>query len=114
MNKNKHLVRSDRDTIKSMLDENCNFTQIAEAIGKARTTISREVRNRSVHVRKNTKYAIYNACKHRFSCEKKHVSCPDVTGMLSGCYKNHQGIRAPPATLSRTSSSRITPASSAP
>ena len=73
MNKNKHLVRSDRDTIKSMLDENCNFTQIAEAIGKARTTISREVRNRSVHVRKNTKYAIYNACKHRFSCEKKHV-----------------------------------------
>ena len=42
MNKNKHLVRSDRDTIKSMLDENCNFTQIAEAIGKARTTISRE------------------------------------------------------------------------
>ena len=36
MNKNKHLVRSDRDTIKSMLDENCNFTQIAEAIGKAR------------------------------------------------------------------------------
>ena len=23
MNKNKHLVRSDRDTIKSMLDENC-------------------------------------------------------------------------------------------
>lgn len=73
MNKNKHLVRSDRDTIKSMLDENCNFTQIAEAIGKARTTISREVRNRSVYVRKNTKYAIYNACKHRFSCEKKHV-----------------------------------------
>ena len=73
MNKNKHLVRSDRDTIKSMLDENCNFTQIAEAIGKARTTISREVRNRSVYVRKNVKYAIYNACKHRFSCEKKHV-----------------------------------------
>lgn len=52
MNKNKHLVRSDRDTIKSMLDEKCNFTQIAEAIGKDRTTISREVRNRSVFVRK--------------------------------------------------------------
>lgn len=34
--------------IKSMLDEKCNFTQIAAAIGKDRTTVSREVRNASV------------------------------------------------------------------
>ena len=70
MNKNKHLVRSDRDTIKSMLDENCNFTQIAEAIDKARTTISREVRNRSVYVRKNTKYAMLFSFLEHFKYNK--------------------------------------------
>lgn len=73
MNKNKHLVRSDRDTIKSMLDEKCNFTQIANALGKDRTTISREVRKHSVIIKRGAKYTNYNACKHRFTCTKSHV-----------------------------------------
>lgn len=73
MNKNKHLIRSERDTIKSMLDDKSNFTKIAEAIGKDRTTVSREVRNHTTVVRSNAKYAIYNACKKRFSCQKSHV-----------------------------------------
>lgn len=73
MNKNKHLLRTDRDSIKLMLDDNCNFTQIASAIGKDRSTVSREVRNHSVTIRSNTKYAVYNACKLRFSCSRSHI-----------------------------------------
>ena len=34
----------DRDIIKSMLDDKNNFTQIAKAIGKDRTTISDEIK----------------------------------------------------------------------
>ena len=73
MNKNKHLTRMDRDIIKSMLDDKNNFTQIAKAIGKDRTTVSREVRNHATTVRANVKHAVYNACRNRFSCDKSHV-----------------------------------------
>ena len=73
MNKNKHLTRMDRDIIKSMLDDKNNFTQIAKAIGKDRTTVSREVRNHTTTVRSNVKHTVYNACKHRFTCNKTHI-----------------------------------------
>ena len=86
MNKKTHLARCDRDMIKSMLDEKCNFTQIAAAIGKDRTTVSREVRNHALTIRTNVKYATYNACKHRFSCDKKHV-CFSCGADVSDIYK---------------------------
>ena len=43
--KQKHLSLEERETIEDMLKNNFNFTAIAKAIGKHRTTISKEILN---------------------------------------------------------------------
>lgn len=73
MSTKKHLVLEDRFLIKSLLDEKKNFSQIAEILSKSRSTISREVRNHSICVRKGSRNHAYNACKNRFSCKKSHI-----------------------------------------
>lgn len=43
--KQKHLTLEERETIEDMLKNNFNFTEIGKAIGKHRTTISKEILN---------------------------------------------------------------------
>lgn len=62
-----HLTLSDRITIQSEIDSSHSVREIAKNLGKAPSTISREIKNRTKHY-KPTK----NTCKHR-SCKEKHV-----------------------------------------
>lgn len=70
---NKHLTLEQRITIQTMLKERASFASIARAINKHPSTISKEVRNHLVFKTTVWGYRKFNACKHRFSCEKKHV-----------------------------------------
>lgn len=95
--KNTHLVLEDRILISQMLSELQSFKQIALAVGKSCTSISREVRNH-IEFRRTGGYGrSYNACllrrdcpnsslcasctspkKKRCSfCEKCNSNCPD-------------------------------------
>lgn len=47
MTKYKHLIKEQRDTIQYMIDNNHSFSDIAKAINKDRTTISKEIRRNS-------------------------------------------------------------------
>ena len=76
----KHLSLEERILIKEMLDKRCSFTKIGKALDKDPSTISKEVRNHLVFSRVGYKYVKYNACEHRFTCNKTNVcsSCnPD-------------------------------------
>lgn len=64
----KHMTLDDRYTISKMLAEKQSFKQIASAIGKSCTSISREIRNH-LEFRKTGAYAHpFNACVHRRNC----------------------------------------------
>lgn len=95
--RNTHLSLEDRITISQMLSVRQSFKQIASAVRKNCTTISREVRNH-MEFRKSGGYGrSYNAClyrrncsnsslcssctlskrKHCSLCEKCNANCPD-------------------------------------
>lgn len=69
----KHLTLEERTVIQSMLDNCSSFTEIGNALGKDRTTISKEVRGHLVFRRIGCQRVNYNACAHRFSCDKRNV-----------------------------------------
>ena len=73
--KKTHLSLDDRITIVHMLSEQCSFKQIALAVGKNCTSISREVRNH-ILFRKTGGYGRhYNACLLRKDCSHSTL-CP--------------------------------------
>ena len=51
MKPGKHLTLQDRQNIELMLNAKKDFTQIAQATGKNKSTISREIRARADHIR---------------------------------------------------------------
>ena len=69
----KHLSLEDRNLIAQRLTEGCSFKSIANELDRNCTTISREVRNHLVFVKKGTIGKCFNACKHKFSCTKFHI-----------------------------------------
>lgn len=69
----KHLTLEERTVIQSMLDNHSSFTEIGSALGKDRTTISKEVRGHLVFRRIGYQRVNYNACARRFSCGKRNV-----------------------------------------
>ena len=69
----KHLTLEERSVIESMLNDRSSFTEIGKALNKDRTTISKEVRSHLVFRKTGYKGNNYNACAHRFSCDKRSV-----------------------------------------
>ena len=67
MNKT-HLSLEDRFTISLMLSQQSSFKQIASAVGKNCTSISREIRNHLEYRRSGGYGRSYNACLHRRDC----------------------------------------------
>jgi transposase, IS30 family len=69
--KHKHLTAADRGAIEVLLQKNCTLTDIAKAIGKSVSTVSREIKKRSVPngYKANSAQANYEdkreACKQR-------------------------------------------------
>lgn len=71
--KNTHLSLDDRITISQMLSEHQSFKQIALAIDKNCTSISREVRNHMQFKRTGGYGRSYNACLHRRNCSNRSL-----------------------------------------
>lgn len=74
MTKHKHLTLDNRSTIEVYLKRNASFREIATVLKKDPSTISKEVRSHLLFTRTGGGYRSYNACSHRFSCEK-HLIC---------------------------------------
>ena len=70
-----HLTLSERIIIEGKLNNGESFAEIARAVGKDRSTISREVQNHSVEKRKRTFNKGFNDCRNRYKCP---VSCACV------------------------------------
>ena len=73
MAKNKHLTFDERSEIEVMLKHHRSFRQIASALSKDPTTISKEIRSRSLSRRIGGMGVNYNACASRFKCSKRHI-----------------------------------------
>lgn len=74
--KYKHLSFEDRCTIQEFLNHGYNFTQIANRLGKDRTTISKEVyKNRFARKKQSTKdISCHHTSKPPYVCN----GCPDI------------------------------------
>lgn len=76
MANHKHLTLDDRSTISSMLKEKASFKEIADALDKDPSTISKEIRSHLIFRRVGGMHTNYNACEHRYSCTKHHICKP--------------------------------------
>lgn len=84
-----HLTLSDRIKIESGLNAGKTINQIADEVGKHRSTISREIRSHITAVDKGAAYRVKNRCVLRTSCER-HYLCedkPNCTRKCSTCAK---------------------------
>lgn len=87
MAKNKHLTDVERLQIEQWLRNRVSIKKIAVNLGKSTSTISREIRNRSVSSNKSAPYRIPNRCKQRYDC-KMHSLCedkPNCTNLCRSC-----------------------------
>lgn len=73
MSKNKHLTYDERLLIQRLLSECKSFAFIAEAVGKHRTTISKEIRGHIVIKRMGAYGKSFNDCMHRNTCQELHI-----------------------------------------
>jgi len=87
MAKNKHLTDSERLQIEQWLRDGHSLKKIAEKLGKATSTISREVRARALPSDKGAPYRLINRCKNRRECQKRQLceDRPDCTKKCSLC-----------------------------
>lgn len=87
MAKNKHLTDAERLQIEQWLRERMSIKQIALKISKSTSTVSREIRSRSIVSDKYAPYRVHNRCMNRNDC-KKHYLCsdkPNCTKLCSAC-----------------------------
>lgn len=81
----KHLTLDERIEIQLSLKQGKNFNEIANAIGKSRTTISREVRKHSVTARKGAYGYPFNECLNRFKCNKAGICVGEPDCVTKKC-----------------------------
>lgn len=84
MAKNKHLTSDERLLIERLLTEQTSLAQIADKLGKSKTTISREIRARAVPSDKGAPYRVRNRCLSRTDCNKRYL-CLDKTRCTRKC-----------------------------
>ena len=71
-----HLTLEERQNIEQMLNAKQRLVDIAKAIGKHLSTISREIKAHLVVRRTGTRGRAYNNCAKRFSCIKSKLCYP--------------------------------------
>ena len=85
----KHMGNDERNRIEFMLGCGRNITEIAKALGRSQSTISREVLNRRIESEKH--YACSNRiCAHFDECHLKHFSSASDRGLrknIKGCFE---------------------------
>ena len=74
--RNKHLTLADRQAIAAGLDTKFSFKEIARAIHKDCTTVSKEVKRNHMIVKSGCFGHGYNNCAYSFTCSKTSV-CTD-------------------------------------
>jgi IS30 family transposase len=84
MAKNKHLTNDERLQIEHLLKEQTSLSQIAKKLDKSKSTISREIRARSLPSDKGAKFRIRNRCVSRTECNKRYL-CVDKTRCTRKC-----------------------------
>lgn len=77
-----HMTLTDRITIETMLTNRQSFKQIALAVNKNCTTISREIRNHLEFKRSGGLGRPFNPCTHRYSCNVSFL-CKNCTSARS-------------------------------
>ena len=73
MPNNKHLTLDNRTTMESMLDSRSSFKEIAAALDKDPSTISKEIRSHLVFRHIGGMRIPYNSCALRTECQKSHI-----------------------------------------
>ena len=71
----KHMTGEDRLQIENRLKNGESLSQIAKALGKSTSTVSREIQNRSLESDKGAVGRIMNRCVYRRDCQKRDI-CP--------------------------------------
>lgn len=84
MAKNKHLTDDERLQIEQWLKGGVSIKQIALKLSKSTSTISREIRARSVISDKYAPYRVHNRCVKRGNCNKRFV-CGDKPNCTRRC-----------------------------
>lgn len=83
----KHLDLNDRITLSQGLESLRSMSDIAHSLGKAPSTISREILKHRVAVFTKVPYRVKNCCLHRHNCHRSGLceSHPDCTRYCSTC-----------------------------
>lgn len=69
----KHLTYDDRLNIEKYIKLDFSISVIARKLNKHKSTISREIKLRSIFERKGCYGRSYNACIHRYNCDLKNI-----------------------------------------
>ncbi len=87
MAKNKHLTDTERLQIEQWLKDRVSIRQIAQKLNKSTSTVSREIRSRSMASDKYAPYRIHNRCANRNGCDKRGlcIDKPNCTRLCSTC-----------------------------
>ena len=83
----KHITDAQRLQIEHMLKGNASLKSIARAVGKAHSTVSREIRQRRVGSLKGAVGRVANRCASRKGCQRFQLCAdrPDCTRKCSLC-----------------------------
>ena len=76
MSDSRHLTMEQRICLQGMLTDRKPLKEIAEVLGKSPSTISREIRKRSVTKCVGAMGSNFNACALRFECSRARVCSP--------------------------------------
>ncbi len=73
MNKNKHLIKSERGMVEVHLGNRLSFNAIGRELGKDPTTIAKEVKNHILYKKSGCYGRAFNDCYHRMDCTASQV-----------------------------------------
>ena len=75
MNKNKHLIQTDRVTIETYLNQGKSFKFIGGELSKDPTTIAKEVKNHILFKKTGAYGRVFNDCLLRNNCTASYLCC---------------------------------------
>jgi IS30 family transposase len=79
-----HLTDADRLQIEILLKQHNSIKQIAEYVGKNRSTIAREIKKRAQESEKFAKHYPHNRCIKRMDCQRVQI-CEDKPNCVRRC-----------------------------
>lgn len=80
-----HLTIAERLQIEHGLKNRCSLKEIGKSLGKAVSTISREIRKNSMPSEKGAQGRVLNRCVQRRNCSKKHLCANRCLRQCSAC-----------------------------